>query len=422
MRTYQGTRSASDQGKSSKLVPPIPGGAHLTSMPYFDPTDGWLYNLLVPSGTDDLEIPTTEPKLLQSMFRAPDLRCNGEVEWVQPAYDKIAGNFGLLGSNEARANGRKWYVNGVEALATLAHQSDIDGAYFPSSSTLPLLIWENKGSETTTVHAAAQAAAYASGVAMSLLRSGLEWSKVAVPVVTCNGLHLRFGATIVLYPSLPVYVPLSHDLNLHHDRDALLAAKYLMLARNHVKGLAPRINQSLRRDGETIKMLLSLERYHVKKLVEERHLEAIWLGDGLHRLFRIFGSLQADEHARKVVEFPVAVRNPDENTPEDGDGGCFHPALIFDNLCWEDYPGGPFRVGLPDATAKGGAVLWGKTLHALREAIESVHRAGVRGRARRPVPVQRDVERDWRFRCRGADHRLGRGKLRRRGVVPGRAG
>ena len=122
-----------------------------------------------------------------------------------------------------------WRLDGVTALArTSGLNSTLDGGMFATVGAwnkLAVMVWENKGGAASTVVATAQAAAYASGVAMSLLKLGVESDEIMVPVVTCNGLHLRFGATITLEPSFPVYVPLSRDLDLSDEGDTVTAAE-----------------------------------------------------------------------------------------------------------------------------------------------------------------------------------------------------
>jgi hypothetical protein len=397
LATRQGVQSASDCAKKNPPGLLLPGGGHLTPVPTVDPTDGgWLFRELVPPNSE--AVPSSSMMhALASLFSAPSMLCTGETEWVQPAYDAVASSLGLAGSSQARKSGRTWSSPVADALATKPVQSGLDGGYFCSDDLCNLahLIWENKGSTTTTVSAAAQAAAYASGVATSLIAKGVVWSEVAVPVVICNGVHISFAATIVLAPSFPVYVPLSGDLRLQDEADARLASLYLGRAVDRAKKSATQLAAASAQDmPEQIQMLLDLDRYHVKPLDPNKHRRFVWAGNALHHLMSVFRRLQLSESACRVAVFPLAVRNPDVPDVPDGSDvpvipvdpdvdplvdGCKLPSIVFDNLCREDFPGGKFRVGLPDATAGGdqGRARWQSALAALRTAIGHVHRAGV---------------------------------------------
>ena len=71
----------------------------------------------------------------------------------------------------------------------------------------------------------------------------------------------------------------------------------------------------------------------------------------------------------KSVVFPRGLRAADNETLQKN-------AMIFDNLCWKNIRGGPFKCGLPDRFAEHGEDHWQSCLEALEGAFWTVHNKG----------------------------------------------
>jgi len=236
--------------------------------------------------------------------------------------------------------------------AGLATGTSIPAGILMDVQMIPRGIIEAKSGCYTPSEAIRQAVAEGSNVALEQLRRGVALDDVVVPIVGTNGYLMQFGAVFLLKPSFPVFVMVSHVLDLTndfmlHEAARLLCCIRIMTSKQLIVG-TPFMAQE--------QMMLDVGCYHCKKL------SAFFSSTGniqtsLFHLFRVFSVLHADLDCRLIVGFPISVREYEDNNVE--------TCLIFPKL--SDY-----FIGLPSSPLQRKSFV--KKLEA---AISNFHRVGV---------------------------------------------
>lgn len=156
-------------------------------------------------------------------------------------------------------------------------------------------------------------------VAISLLRLGVPWDQIKVPLVSSNGYLMQFGCIALLEPSFPFMTVLSKVLDLIDPSDRRLAAAYLVKLRSYLQLPLPIAEAKL---ALTIPALpdsadghvgLSSKHYYVKP-IRNFFCSKHNIDSSLQHYFRIMGHLheRLGPDKRKVVLFPICVRVDDK--------------------------------------------------------------------------------------------------------------
>lgn len=261
-------------------------------------------------------------------------------------------------------------------------EGEMDGCFgmAHNNEILALGVWENKGTESSPTCAQRQAGfAYGYNIAMGHLEIGIEAEDVLVPIVICTGNLIQFGAVYTLEPSFPVYTNISKVFDLNDDDDAKQAAAFLIRAKAHIETTKAKVKELLKTKSEPFLVGMQIQlnacsftnndggqqqknnecQYYLK-LYQEADAKTKGLNSfsglaehGCKHMIRIFNTLQKTMSPTelKSVVFPRALRTADKSTKQ-------KDAMIFDNLCWKNIEGGPFKCGLPDRFAGNGEANW----------------------------------------------------------------
>mmetsp|Transcript_17988 Transcript_17988/g.36259 ORF Transcript_17988/g.36259 Transcript_17988/m.36259 type:complete len:393 (+) Transcript_17988:394-1572(+) len=235
-------------------------------------------------------------------------------------------------------------------------------------------ILEIKGAERSLAFALRQAALYGSGVAMRQLADGVAASEICVPVAATNGWFMQFGATYVLAPSLPVFLPVSKAFDLMDAEDNKQAMLYFDRFRA-IGGTEPVCNVDVAGPNE---MVLDLDqKFWAKRLTPEvlnrglglfsrSDATDIRVAEGLAHMIPCLNALYEHDVARQVVVFPVCVIS----------AGVQEVATAADLewlLVYPDMTAQGFRVGIPDHDSD----IFEAYVRAVENAVDAVHAAGV---------------------------------------------
>ena len=161
---------------------------------------------------------------------------------------------------------------------------------------------------------------------------------------------VRFRAVIVLKPSFPAFVTLSHTLDMTDDNAMDEVARLLRCV-----SLLLRTELTESNSNTIEEMCLDLEYYHLKRL-SDFFCSTGQLQSSLNRYFKIMSCLHKSD-CRDYVVFPISVREYGESTEES--------SIVFPNL--SDY-----KIGLPASQDERYSYL-----SILRCAISRIHAAGV---------------------------------------------
>jgi len=214
-------------------------------------------------------------------------------------------------------------------------------------------IIEGKKSSQTPVEGLRRGAAEASNIAASQLSYGINANDIVVPVIGSNGYLIQFGAVIVLEPSFPVFLMISHVLDLTNITARIEAARILCC-------IKIMISAPLRCDGPNMiidKMRLSQKKYHNKSL---NHFFPCTgnIQTSLFYFFLVMQRLHSNINCRNLVVFPICVREYNDDISE-----CY---IVFPKL------DSNYQIGLPNED-----VLRESFIDKFKDAIHKFHEAGV---------------------------------------------
>ena len=98
-----------------------------------------------------------------------------------------------------------------------------------------LMCGENKGAEGSLLAAVLQVSLTNTHFAMGLLERGLPREKCIVPAVANTGMHMLFGATIIIADSFPTFVPLTESSDLLDASENRYASALFGIPNDHCK-------------------------------------------------------------------------------------------------------------------------------------------------------------------------------------------
>lgn len=329
-----------------------------------------MFSLLIPDSVATSDLPR-----LRLIGEKPGFNTWGETEagGITAQFSSIASMFGLCMNGQCQLGTRKMAFG-------IANQNSYEDFHFSSRGAY-FGIMEDKGAEGSISAAIIEGATLATNFAMQLLALHLVPEKCVLPVIANTGLCMVFGATIILPPSFPTYIPLSKRLDLSDPQERMLASAYLIKAKAHVNniGLSLQKQHDLRPFSKVellpiVDMILSEAPLHfIKRIttevfdrgfgmfVEDRdHLN---IGPGIEHMFEALNMMYSSTPARHIPEYPLSIRTPDELSQN-----CYE--LVFRHLGAEGYV-----IGCPDRIIN--AILFDKYRIAYRESVKAVNDAGV---------------------------------------------
>lgn len=338
---------------------------HLPLSARFDPTccdeslfTTPLFTALVPTDSEirnapELVIRGTKPSFISWGEEVED----GVMQFIIPSLFKSSPEF-----EGWRLHGRTTFETCGMALgfATSNSYPDIQISF---RQNILVGIGEVKGQECGIPPAVLQASVAASHVALRLVALGLAASSFYVPVMSTTGLLMQFGATVVLSPSFPVYIPISKTFDMLDSDDARKASAFLIKAAHY----AGQINDRLSAINTPASVLAQMAPVQIKLdigasfFVKVYDVDTFSRGPGLfaesdvnitdimpgwERMVQCFNALYAVPDLRSSIAFPLAMCMPDSVSANSSSTAPANPfKLVFRNLTMYG-----FRIGCPDRT------------------------------------------------------------------------
>jgi serine/threonine protein kinase len=177
-----------------------------------------------------------------------------------------------------------------------------------------------------------------------------------IPVVGSNGHYIQFGAVIMLKPSFSSFFVISNGLDMTND-DFLIEAARLFCCLAIYINTPLEINKSLTIPKTDVEMVLDLNQYHLKFL-KDFYACTGNIQSSLFHYFKIMSQLHRCPECRKVIIFPICVREYDDDINTS--------SIVFPKL------GSEYKIGLPDTETQRECFF-----EKLNNAIKIIHKAGV---------------------------------------------
>ena len=310
-------------------------------------------------------------------MKAPRLRLRGEKMGLQSWNETEPGGvhqqfstakdmYKGIEDNGQRQLGTRGLVYGIANRASYEDSHHSFGQYCLSDI-------EHKGAESSALSALAQAAVTATNFGMDLLLKGVPRADCIIPVIGNTGLHFVAGATIVLDGSFPTLIPISKHLDLSDPIERQVASAYIAKASAHCENLFSLIGAT----SAVPPVLLSLTvngLYYIKTLSPEVYrrglglfashtLNCLDIEIGMHHMIDALNLVYGNSEARRFAEYPLSIRSPDASS----DG--------FYQIVYRDLTKVEFRIGAPNRI--DGEDVFAIYVTALKDAVNSIHRAGV---------------------------------------------
>ena len=254
--------------------------------PFFDPTnveeDGRnkkLHELFFGSDPDEQLVQEFAKRLLRSVIVHNDLSIAHETMKAIRRSDYSIGKDRTIQSDHldylasAFQSRLRTSTNSNNASKSLAKRNCEDGVvrgtsipdgFFEDIDGIMKGIFEVKHGTDTPADAIRQGAAEASNLAVAQLKHGVDVDDIVIPVVGSNGYLMQFGAVIMLRPSFPAFVTLTHVLDITDDnalsKAAQLLSRIFTIITQRFLGTSPFS------ENDEFKMMLSTQLYHCEYL------------------------------------------------------------------------------------------------------------------------------------------------------------
>ncbi len=353
------------------------GFGYLPTYTGFDPTHDWensLTRCFVPSPD---EVDVTSPMILEIEQVAFQYYGETIVHGVEKQFLKYCGlNVPTINSPGQTRMKTRGIVEGIVS------NSSYEDAYLQIGDRY-LAVIEFKGPGTAIYATVAQAAAYGTNYAITLLNKGLPPEYCIVPVIASNGVTIIFGATIILQNTYPTYIPISKHLDLSNSYESKIAAAFLQRIASHCKFIEEKIKGPLPTPITQMELQINDELWvkTINHVVYECGLglfhtddtDPHFLGSGLRHMFTVLNRVYNHLPSRPFAEYPISIRTPDKRaigeTTHSRDNKSFYQ-LIYRNLSKSGY-----KIGTPNPFLQEG--VFDKFVIALKYAVSQIHEAGV---------------------------------------------
>jgi hypothetical protein len=213
-------------------------------------------------------------------------------------------------------------------------------------------VFEVKHNSDAPAECIRQGAAAGTNLAVAHLSLGVSIDDVLVPIIASTGYLMQIGVVFMLKPSFPVFVMLSHVLDLTCDLALVEAARLLCCIRIVVS--QPLVCGTPRNVDV---MELSCSEYHCKPL-KDFFVSTGNIQSSLFHFFKVMARLHSSSDCRLLVVFPICIREFEDDVAES--------MIVFPKL------GHEYQIGLPDDIE-----LRYSFLQQLENAIVMFHKAGV---------------------------------------------
>ena len=218
------------------------------------------------------------------------------------------------------------------------------------------MIWEVKHNISTPAVALRQAISEGTNVGWALLRSGVKWSDVYVPLIGGNGYLIQFAVLAFLKPGFPYSFMLSKVLDLTDPRDRLAAAGYLSMVFTYIADALPKESPCCPMSDDAFEAThvgYNKNFYHLKNQTDFFCCKGDD-NDSLLHLFGVMSAMFADVSCRGNILFPLCIRQSKRSFD-----------LVFRKLT-------EYRIGLPARP-----ILRKSLLCAVKGVLGRVHECGV---------------------------------------------
>ena len=365
--------SKEQQNASSFCTSSADGFGFLPTYIRFDPTDGMLSTLLVPT-PDEIEA-------------APRLEIFGEKMGLQSIKETVRNGiedqfvefFNKHSKLGLKKNGRV-PLKSKNLEDGIASSDSYEDCHHTFGNEAYLSIIEHKDAEASAFPAISQAAVTATNFAIGLLKRGVPRQSCIIPVIGHSGITMVIGATIILEPTFPTFIPLSKHLDLSDPYESKVAFAYIKKASEHCLALyqlllgiavppdvrkVPQVRMALDLSNNRSLFIKTIDRATYQRgigLFTDHNHDPTDVDSGIQNMMMVFNKLY-NSAARQYVEFPLSIRTPDSASTK------FYQ-IIYQNLSTLG-----FVIGAPNRMTNEED--YNKYCISLRRAVHAVHAAGV---------------------------------------------
>ena len=242
------------------------------------------------------------------------------------------------------------------AFGVASAKSSPDGVGVGENAEDVRMIWEVKHNVSTPAVALRQAISEGTNVGWTLLRSGVKWSDIYVPLIGGNGYLIQFAVLAFLKPGFPYSFMLSKVLDLTDPRDRLVTAGHLSriftyIAEPLTKQTPPR--EMSDDDFEKTQVGYNENLYHLKNQTDFFPSKGDF-DDSLLHLFGVMNAMFTDPSCRGNILFPLCVRQTKKSFD-----------LVFQKLT-------EYRIGLPTCST-----LRKSLMDSITMVLRRIHGCGV---------------------------------------------
>jgi hypothetical protein len=361
------------QNASSFSTSAADGFGFLPTYIRFDPTDGMLSRLLVPT-PDEIDAATRleifgEKMGLQSFNETEP---NGIGDQFVEFFEKHS-KLGLRNNGRVSSNSK----NLEDGIASSVSYEDCHHTF---GNKAYLSVIKHKGAEASAFSAISQAAVIATNFAIALLKRGVPRQSCIIPVIGQSGIAMVIGATIILEPTFPTFIPLSKHLDLSDPYESKVAFAYLKKASEHCLALdqlllriavppdvrkVPLVPMALDLSNNRSLFIKTIDRATYQRgigLFAGHDEDPTDVDSGIQNMIMVFNKLY-NSAARQYVAFPLSIRTPDSASRK-------LYQIIYPNLSTLG-----FVIGAPNRMTNEED--YDKYCLSLRRAVHAVHAAGV---------------------------------------------
>jgi hypothetical protein len=261
----------------------------------------------------------------------------------------------------------------------IASSSSYEDCHHTFGNNAYLSVIEHTDAEASAFPAVSQAAVTATNFAIGLLKRGVPRESCIIPVIGHSGITMVIGATIILEPTFPTFIPLSKHLDLSDPYESKVAFAYIKKASDHCLALHLLLQMTVPPDVRQVPqigMALDLSnsrRLFVKTIDRDAYQRGIGLfadhdenptdvDSGIQNMMMVFNTLY-NSAARQYVEFPLSIRTPDA------------ASMKFYQIIYRNLSTLGFVIGAPNRMTDEDNC--NKYCISLRRAVDAVHAAGV---------------------------------------------
>jgi hypothetical protein len=365
--------SQDQQNASAFCTSAADGFGFLPTYIRFDPTDGMLCTLLVPT-PDEIEV-------------APRLEIFGEKMGLQSIKETVPNG---IEDQFVKFFEKHWKLglknNGRVQLKSknledgIASSSSYEDCHHTFGNEAYLSVIEHKGSEASAFPAISQAAVTATNFAIGLLKRGVPRQSCIIPVIGHSGIAMVIGATIILEATFPTFIPLSKHLDLSDPYESKVAFAYIKKASDHCLALSqlllgisapdvrqvPQVHMALDLSNNRSLFIKTIDRETYQRgigLFSDHNQDPTDVEPGIQNMMMVFNKLYNSATARPYVAFPLSIRTPDSASKK-------LYQIIYQNLSTLG-----FVIGAPNRMTDEDN--YNKYCISLRRAVDAVHAAGV---------------------------------------------